>query len=130
MTDNQITPKPEVEQATTPKPEVKQATTPKDCIFVKVTKQITITSEDQLHPLMQPNDPNSLNEQGQPTKKVSDDYKPQLAWAQPVGEAPYAYNEIVICPGRVVLVYGGNERIKDKLTTSELVRCEQNGKLI
>lgn len=87
------------------------------------------------HPYEQPLDPNSLDANGKPKKdqpkyKVKDGeetgYNPAAAWVQPNGGKA----EVIITPGRVVLVNIRSQRIAHKLQEGQLVRCDKNGKIL
>ena len=90
---------------------------------VKAGSGPSIVDADQQHPLDQPNDQYSLAEDGTAKKSSRAD----IAWATRVGEEPFLYTQIVICPGRVVRV-NESATILAALDQRILVRCDQGGK--
>lgn len=107
-----------------------KATAGGDYGFVTIPKgkQIAVTDDGigGEHPYEQPNDPNSLAADGDPKGPTSDKYNPAAAWVQSNG----GHAEVVIVPGRSVLVNLRSVRIAHKLQTGELVRCDQAGKAL
>lgn len=95
-------------------------------VMVAEGKEIAVT-DDGIggdHPYDQPNDPNSLDSDGKAKGPTTDKYNPARAWVQPNG----GHAEVVITPGRVMLVHLRAQRIAHKLATGELVRVGQDGK--
>lgn len=103
-------------------------------VTVPAGKEIVVTDDGTggEHPFEQPADSNSWGADGKPQTgkskyKVDKDgnetgYNPAAAWVQSAGGKA----EVVITPGRAVLVNIKAQRIAHKLQMGELVRCDKD----